>query len=53
MNNVTQEFLDNVYHMRQAQKDYNISSKNFAARAKARMYEAKVDDELNRIKGVE
>ena len=52
MTKADQEFLDNIYHMRQAQKDYNISSKNFAARSKARMYEAKVDAELERRKGL-
>lgn len=46
------EFLENIYQMRNAQKDYAISNKNFAARSKARMYEAKVDAEVERRKGV-
>lgn len=40
------EFLNDIYQMRSAQKDYESSSKDFNAKQKARMYERKVDAEL-------
>lgn len=43
------EFVQNLYQMRNAQKDADLSRTNFASRAKARMYESKVDLELEKI----
>lgn len=40
------EFINDIYQMRCAQKDYEASNKNFAAKQKARIYERKVDAEI-------
>ena len=46
MNKTDKEFLNDIYQMRQAQKDCDQTRKNFSALQKARMYERKVDAEI-------
>ena len=45
---MNKEFLNDIYQMRQAQRDCDQSRRNFSALQKARMYERKVDAELEK-----